>query len=141
MPGLLLIPYGLRKAELLAADTHLAEARCQKTGTASWVLFFEGRTVFPKEPSFFMPNFIYSISLHKEENMRKILAGIIIVFLFCGCAAEKNGKVIVENEAKQEMQYEYGENMTVTRALAAKMVCLLFLEQKKCKENHFYDRS
>ena len=134
MSGLKLIPFGQRKAELLAAETHLAKARCQKTGTASRVYFFQ--KTYKVFFFYALKHIIYC--LHKGDNMRKILV-LIFVLIFCGCTVNSKGSVIEENNVFISEETVYGDNMTVSRALAAKIICLLFFEDEKCTENHFED--
>ena len=70
--------------------------------------------------------------------MRKILV-LVVIFVFCGCAVQTKGSVIEENNFSVESETVYGENMTVSRALAAKMICLMFFDEGNCSANYFED--
>ena len=72
--------------------------------------------------------------------MKKIIQALLICccFLFVSCTytGENKAQVIDENNGESTV---YGENMTVSRALAAKMICCLFLDDTKSSKNNFFD--
>lgn len=71
--------------------------------------------------------------------MKKLLFIVIFAMIFSSCEYKKESAQVITENAKAEESHEYGENMTVSRALAAKMLCLMFLDSEKCAENHFKD--
>lgn len=70
--------------------------------------------------------------------MKKLLL-ILSFILLCGCSPNKPAQIITENNISIETTY--GENMTVSRALAAKMLCLIFFPDENPTTNHFSDIS
>lgn len=70
--------------------------------------------------------------------MKKLLL-ILSFILLCGCSPNKPAQIITENNISIETTY--GENMTVSRALAAKMLCLIFFPNENPTTNHFSDIS
>ncbi len=70
--------------------------------------------------------------------MKKLLL-ILSFILLCGCSPNKPAQIITENTISAETVY--GENMTVSRALAAKMLCLIFFPNENPTANHFSDIS
>ena len=70
--------------------------------------------------------------------MKKLLLMLSFILL-CGCSPNKPAQVITENNISTSTVY--GENMTVSRALAAKMLCLIFYPNENTTANHFSDIS